>query len=137
MKFFKGGFHKDERGIVFFNNSLDLTSVKRMYIIENKNTEICRAWQGHKIEKRWFIAVGGSFEIKVVKIDSFENPSDDLEPQTFILEGKSMDSLFIDECYASSIQALELNSKLVVFSDYHLEEINDNYRFDSQKWKQK
>ena len=108
-----------------------------MYVIENADTEICRAWQGHQIEKRWFVAVNGRFEIRIVKIDDFENPSESLEPQSFMLKGKSMDSLFIDAGFASSIKSLELNSKLVVFSDYHLDEIKDDYKFDSQKWKQK
>lgn len=137
MEFLKGSFFEDNRGCVNFNNTLDLSLIKRMYVIENTDTEICRAWQGHQIEKRWFVAVNGTFEIRIVKIDDFKNPSDDLEPQSFILKSKSMDSLFIDAGSASSIKALELNSKLAVFSDYHLEEIKDDYKFDSQKWKQK
>lgn len=137
MKFLKGDFFKDNRGCVSFSNTLDLNLTKRMYVIENADIEICRAWQGHQIEKRWFVAVNGTFEIRIVKIDDFENPSDDLEVQSFILKGKSMDSLFIDAGFASSIQALEVNSKIVVFSDYYLNEIKDDYKFDSQKWKQK
>lgn len=132
-----GGSHEDERGIILFNNALDLSLAKRMYVIENKETEICRAWQGHQIECRWFVAVQGMFEIRLVKIDDFENPSDDLEVQNFIIKSSSMDSLFVQKGYASSIQALELKSKLVVFSDYLLGEVKDDYRFDSQKWKQK
>ncbi len=137
MKTLQGDFFKDYRGTLSFSNSLDLSLVKRMYVIENADIEICRAWQGHQIEKRWLVAVSGSFEIKVVKIDDFENPSDDLIPESFRLTGESMDSLFIKEGYASSIQALEMNSKLVVFSNYNLDEIQDDYKFDSQKWKQK
>lgn len=137
MDFLKGGFSEDERGCVSFNNTLDLNLVKRMYVIENKDAEICRAWQAHQIEKRWFVAITGTFEIRIVKIDDFENPSENLEPQNFILKGKTMDSLFIDSGFASSIKALELNSKLVVFSNFHLDEIKDDYKFDSQKWKQK
>lgn len=136
MQFLQGGSHNDERGTILFNNSLDLSLVKRMYVIENKDTDICRAWQAHKIESRWFVAVQGAFEIKLVKIDDFENPSDDLETQSFVLNS-SMDSLFVEKGYASSIQALEPKSKLVVFSDYQLGEVKDDYKFDSQKWKQK
>ncbi|KIC63428.1 WxcM-like domain-containing protein [Chryseobacterium taiwanense] len=135
MKILQGGFFEDHRGIVSFNNLLDLNLVKRMYVIENIDKEICRAWQGHQIEKRWFVAVNGLFEIKVVKIDDFKTPSDKLESESFVLKGKSMDSLYIEEGHATSIQALEPNSKLVVFSDYNLGEIKDDYKFDSQKWK--
>ena len=45
------------------NNNFDLSSIKRIYFIENKNTSILRRWQGHKIEQRWFSAVIGSFKI--------------------------------------------------------------------------
>lgn len=135
MEFLQGSFFEDYRGIISFSNLLDLSLVKRMYVIENDSTEISRAWQGHQIEKRWFVAVSGSFEIRVVKIDNFEKPSDDLIPERFVLTGKSMDSLFIKEGYASSIQSLEKNSKLVAFSNYNVGEINDDYKFDSNKWK--
>lgn len=137
MNILKGGSFEDERGKIIFNNELDLTLVKRMYVIENKDVDFCRAWQGHKTESRWFVAVEGSFEIKLVKIDNFENPSDDLEVKSFVINSNSMDSLHVQNGYASSIQALETKSKLVVFSDYKLGTINDNYKFDSQKWKQK
>ncbi|RRJ88485.1 WxcM-like domain-containing protein [Flavobacterium macacae] len=137
MNTLKGGSFEDERGKIIFNNELDLTLVKRMYVVENKNIDICRAWQGHKTESRWFVAVEGSFEIKLVKIDDFENPSDDLEVKSFVINSNSMDSLHVQNGYASSIQALETKSKLAVFSDYKLGTINDNYKFDSQKWKQK
>jgi hypothetical protein len=40
-----------------------------MYFIENISLNVIRAWQGHRIEKRWFIAVKGEFKIGVVKID--------------------------------------------------------------------
>lgn len=137
MQILQGGSHEDERGTILFNNKLDLTLVKRMYIIENKDTKISRAWQGHKIESRWFVATQGSFEIKLAKIDDFETSSDNLKLHAFILKSSSLDSLFIEKGYASSIQALEPKSKLVVFSDYHLGEVKDDYKFDSQKWKQK
>lgn len=137
MNILQGGSYEDERGVIIFNNSLDLTPTKIMYIIENKDTDICRAWQGHKIESRWFVVAQGTFEIRLVKIDDFENPSDDLEVQSFIINGSSMDSLFVEKGYASSIQALKPKSRLVVFSDYQLGEVKDDYKFDSQKWKQK
>lgn len=137
MEILQGGFVEDYRGMVSFSNLLDLNLVKRMYVIENIDIEICRAWQGHQIEKRWFVAVSGSFEIQVVKIDDFAAPSDKLHPESFVLKGKSMDSLFIEEGHATSIQALETNSKLVVFSDYNIGEIQDDYKFDSQQWKHK
>ncbi len=137
MEFLQGGSYEDQRGTVSFNNMLDLSSVKRMYVIENADTEVCRAWQGHKTESRWFVATGGVFEIRIVAIDDFNNPSDHLEIRSFILNSRSMDSLHIGKGYASSIQALEPKSKLAVFSDHYLDEVKDDYKFDARKWKQK
>lgn len=132
-----GNLFTDERGCLLFNNSLDLSEVKRMYTIENKDIDIIRAWQAHKIEKRWFVAINGLFEIKMIKIDCFENPSDDVVIKSFILNSKSMDCLIVEAGFASSIQAIESNSKLLVFSNYRFGEVNDDYKFNPQKWNQK
>jgi hypothetical protein len=132
---FSGGEHCDRRGRVAFNNSLVLSGVKRAYCIENASTQVVRAWQGHKIERRWFLAVQGSFVIKAIKIDNWEKPSSDLVPFEFILNAKSLESLALTAGYISSIQQLENDSKLMVFSDYELGEIEDEYRFDVDYFK--
>lgn len=131
----RGNKFVDQRGKLFFNNNLDLSEVKRMYVLENEGTSIIRAWQAHKVEKRWFVVIDGIFEIKIVKIDDFENPSEDLKVENFVLSAETMDCLYIQPGYATSIQALSDNAKLAVFSNYMLGEINDDYKFDSQKWK--
>lgn len=135
MDFLQGQCFEDNRGKLYCSNDLDLSLVKRMYVIENINTDICRAWQAHKIEKRWFVATKGSFRIKLIKIDDFENSSKNLIIENFVLDSKSMDSMFVDSGFATSIQALENDAKLVVFSDYHFGELSDYYKFDSQNWK--
>ena len=131
----KGNKFVDERGKLFYNNDFNLSETKRMYILENQDISIIRAWQAHKIEKRWFVAVDGQFEIKLVKIDNFENPSENLKVEKFVLSAETMDCLYIQSGYGTSIQALSDNAKLAVFSNYLLGEINDDYKFDSQKWK--
>ncbi|MEG0187636.1 WxcM-like domain-containing protein [Algoriella sp.] len=131
----KGNKFVDERGKLFYNNDFNLSETKRMYILENQDISIIRAWQAHKIEKRWFVAVDGQFEIKLVKIDNFENPSENLKVEKFVLSAETMDCLYIQPGYGTSIQALSDNAKLAVFSNYLLGEINDDYKFDSQKWK--
>jgi dTDP-4-dehydrorhamnose 3,5-epimerase len=135
IKKITGNSHNDNRGKILFSNNLDLSAVKRMYVIENKNTEIERAWQAHKVESRWFIATSGSFEIKLIKIDNFESPSENLISKNYILKSESLDSLIIESGYASSIKALEDHSQLLVFSDYKNNEIEDNYKYDPDKWK--
>ena len=106
-----------------------------MYVIENANTTVVRAWQGHKIEQRWFSVLQGSFAIKCIRIDNWETPSKDLESITFILEDKKMDILHLPNGYVSSIQSLEDNAKLLVLSDYMLGEIVDEYKLDPNYFK--
>lgn len=134
-KLIQGGKFVDQRGKLLYNNGLNLGEVKRMYVVENEDTNLVRAWQAHKVEKRWFVAIDGIFEIKLVEIDDFENPSENLKLEKFVLSAETMDCLYIQPGYATSIQALSDNAKLAVFSNYMLGEINDDYKFDSQKWK--
>ena len=131
-KVIKGNNHSDNRGTLTFNNDFDASDIKRIYAIENKEIDFIRAWQGHKIERRWFTAIQGSFEIKLIKIENWEQPNQNAEVSTIILNDKTLDILCIPNGYVNSIQALEANSKLLAMSDYQLGEINDEYRFDSK-----
>ena len=124
-----GNCHQDQRGQLFYNNDFDASSIKRMYVIENHSVDFIRAWQGHKIEQRWIIATNGSFIIRVINIDFFEKSSLDIQPFEFTLESNRMDVLHIPSGYLTSIKALELNSKLLLMSDYMLNEINDEIRY--------
>jgi len=126
-----GGNHQDIRGVLKYNNDFDLTSVKRMYIIENIDTFFVRGWQGHQIEQRWFSAVAGAFKIELIKIDDWENPSKELEKVSFEISNKKADVLHIPQGYISSIQAITETSKLLVMADYKMNEIQDEYRFSS------
>ena len=112
-----------------------LTGVKTPYCIENASIQVVRAWQGHKVERRWFLAVRGSFTIKTIKIDKWEKPSKDLVPFEFILDAQSLESLALPAGYISSIQQLKNYSKLMVFADYELGEIQDEYRYDADYFK--
>ena len=126
-----GGSYSDIRGDVTYNNDFDMSSIKRIYSIQNVNTSFVRAWQGHAIERRWFSVVKGSFEIKLIKIDNWENPTKSLEVFSRIINDENFDVLCVPGGYVSSIQALEENSKLLLMSDYRLGDIEDEYRFDS------
>ena len=126
----EGGRHCDARGILLYNNVFDASGIKRVYLIENKDVDFIRAWQGHRIEQRWYSAVQGSFKIRLIAIDDWDNPSKMLKPVTFFLYAEKMDVLHVPPGYVSSIQALESGSKLLVMADYHLGEVKDEYRFD-------
>jgi dTDP-4-dehydrorhamnose 3,5-epimerase-like enzyme len=129
-KLIRGGSHSDNRGEIGFNNDFDASDIKRIYTIENKSTSFIRAWQGHAIERRWFSAIKGSFEIKLIKIENWENPDKNTEVSSIILNDKNLDTLCVPNGYISSIQALKEESKLLAMSDYLLGEIKDEYKFD-------
>lgn len=124
-----GKKHEDERGIITYNNDFDASEIKRIYTIVNHSVDFIRGWQGHKIEQRWFACMKGEFEISVIEIDNFENPSEDLMIYKYILEDKELTYLHIPAGCITAIQAKTEGSKLLVLSDYALGEIQDEYRF--------
>jgi len=126
-----GGNYKDHRGILKYNNKFDVSLVKRVYIIENVDTNFKRGWQGHKIEQRWFSAIFGKFKINLIKIDNWENPSKNLDKISFQISSKNMDVLHIPAGYVTSIQSMIKFSKLLVMADYNLGSVNDDYRYSS------
>jgi len=133
----KGGFFEDQRGRIDFINAFDLTEIKRFYFITNSSTKLFRAWQGHKIESRWFYCVKGSYKIEIIKIDNWQNPSKYLKPKTFILKSEFSEVLYVPNGYVNGLKALEENSKLMVLSNYKLgANPNDDFRFESNKWKE-
>lgn len=128
-KIIKGGLHKDARGTLKYNNDFDASVVKRFYIIENKDVNFIRGWQGHKIEQRWFSVISGSFMIKLIAIDNWEQPSKDIEQLSFTLQDNELDILHCPPGYATAIQALEEGAKLLVMADYLLNITKDEYRY--------
>ena len=125
----KGNLFQDHRGTLRYNNDFDASSIKRMYLIENKDLSVERAWQGHKIEQRWFSAINGSFLIKIIEPNHWENPSGIKISFDFVLKQNILDFLHIPAGYLTSIKALEEGSQLLVLADYALGEIKDEYKF--------
>ncbi|MHA1251653.1 MAG: hypothetical protein ACTSRP_16800, partial [Candidatus Helarchaeota archaeon] len=64
--------------MVRYANDFTLPNIKRFYTIENNDTKIVRAWQGHPTETKYFFPIKGKFVVAWVKIDDFKNPSKDL-----------------------------------------------------------
>ena len=129
-----GGNHLDSRGELKYNNSFDVSQVKRIYSIL-LNQKRVRRWQGHKIEQRWFTAISGKFNIQLILVDNWNEPSINLPKIDFELSSDSLDVLHVPSGYLTSIEALEDNSILLVMSDYVLNEINDEYRFSEKYFK--
>lgn len=127
----KGNRHQDDRGTIRYNNDFKTLGIKRVYTIENVDTQFIRAWQGHRVEQRWFSAIAGSFTIRLVKIDFWDNPGKDLPVLEFIISSENLDVLYVPAGYANSVQANDEQSKLLVFADYDLGEVQDEIRFPS------
>ena len=134
-KIISGGNHKDERGQLEFFNSFDMTDIKRLYFTTHFNVNVIRAWQGHIIENRWFLCVKGSFIVKLCKIDNWTSPSEYLKVSEYQLNSKNKEILFIPSGFVNGFKALETDSKLMIMSNYCLNELeNDQVRFDQNKW---
>jgi len=130
-----GSSFADERGMLQFVNDARLDDIKRFYILSNANKNIIRAWQAHKIERKCFFALEGTFVIGLVRIDNFENPSPELKADRFILKADAPQLLVIPAGYANGLRALTDQNKLLVFSTLSLEESKeDSYRFPSHLW---
>lgn len=131
----QGGIFQDNRGVVSFFNDFDMSMVKRFYTIVHSNTSVIRAWQGHKVEHKWFVVTKGAFKLAVVKIDNWNKPSETLSPEVFLLNANDRKVLFVPAGYANGFKAVEPNSKVMVFSSLSLKDSKkDTVRFDATLW---
>lgn len=134
-KLILGGNYKDNRGQLEFFNEFDMSPIKRVYFTTHFDKDVIRAWQGHSIENRWFLCVNGSFSIKLVAIDSWENPSNDLKVHEYKLSAHNQEILYIPNGFANGFKSLEANAKLMIMSNHRYNETeNDQVRFDQNKW---
>ena len=134
----KGDNHSDLRGNLRFFNNFKMNEIVRFYEISPSNTSTIRAWQGHKKESKWFYCTQGSFKIHLILVDDFENPSDNLQPEMFVLNVDNPQILHVPGGYASGFKAIQENSKMIVYSDMDLaNSAADDFRFPIDKWVKK
>jgi dTDP-4-dehydrorhamnose 3,5-epimerase-like enzyme len=125
-----GGEHSDSRGTLSYWNDFDMSPIKRFYIISHPSTDIIRGWRGHKIEQRWFCVADGEFLIRLVEIDNWATPSPELPIDEFIITNTRSEVLHIPAGFASSIQALKENSRLIVFANFDVKHASkDDYLY--------
>ena len=131
----KGEKYIDDRGELNFFNDFDMSLIKRVYFTTHYKKNIVRAWQGHKIESRWFCCVNGSFIVKLIEIDNWDSPSNDLKVFEYKLTTNKQEILYIPNSYLNGFKALSEDSKLMIMSNYGFNEIqNDQVRFNQNKW---
>lgn len=124
----EGAKFQDHRGVLRFNNNLNIESAKRIYVIENQNLEDKRGWQGHKIEQRWFSVMRGAFVIEIIQVDDLKNPTKVTKHYEFELSDKQMDVLHVPPGHMTSIRSLKESSALLVMSDFLMGETQDEHR---------
>lgn len=135
MRIISGGSYQDERGNIRYVNSFNLDSAKRFYLIEQNKDSNVRAWQGHRVEEKYFYVTSGAFMICGVEIDDWNSPSEDLKANIFTLFRTDNKLLHIPAGCANGLKALEENSQVLVFSSLSLEEAKkDDYRYPSDLW---
>ena len=118
--FIEGGVAEDYRGSIRYVNDFDMTQVVRFYIVENVDTKFIRGWRAHRIEQRWFYVLNGAFSLKAVKIDDWTKPSRESPIEEIILRSDDQLVIHIPAGYATALQALMPNSKLLVYADYDI-----------------
>ena len=135
-----GEMHCDDRGVIRYFNSFRFNNIVRMYQIEPKDMHTIRAWQGHKIEKKYFFPASGKFLVNLISPDDWINPARDCKITSFQINSEKNQILEIPPGHINGFRALENNSKLIVFSSSTLREsASDDYRwsleyFSEAKW---
>jgi dTDP-4-dehydrorhamnose 3,5-epimerase-like enzyme len=130
-----GGIYTDQRGILKYINEEDPGCYRRFYLITHPDTNVVRAWQGHKKEEKGFYAISGSFIIAVTQPKNFETPGDNEIPKFYHLSIENNHFLRVPGGCYTGIKAFTPGSTLLVLSEFDLEGSKaDDYRQPPDKW---
>lgn len=116
----KGDLFEDHRGKLFSCNEFDMSLVKRMYSIENADSNYIRGWKGHKIETRWFFVTKVSIIINTILISDLERAHPIPFINTFKLKEDKLNVLKVPPGFATSVQQHSNGDRICVFADYEL-----------------
>ena len=131
----QGDTHTDHRGKIRFVNDFSFKEIKRFYVITHPEIDVIRAWQGHRIETKYFFAAKGSFLVNWIKIDDWRAPSKELEIRVKMLSDQHSEVLVVPRGHANGFRALEPHSELIVFSDKCLKDsLEDDFRYPADYW---
>jgi len=134
-KLIVGARHVDDRGSLLFNNDLNISNFRRMYIINNSDSQLFRGWHGHELESKIFITLSGRIRFGAVRVKDWSNPDKSEVPQVAELKADSLDAFFVPGGYANGILSLEPGSQALVISSSTLSDsLVDDYRIESTFW---
>lgn len=122
----KGGISVDDRGTLSYINTVPFEKVRRMYVIENFDADLVRAFHGHWQEEKFVYVVTGAAIVVTAKmvgqgLDMYER---------FVLSDKQPQVLRIPAGYANGFRVLVPGTKVIFYSTTTLEEAkSDDFRF--------
>ncbi len=132
---YTGDTHTDDRGQVKFVNDFNFKGIKRFYQIENANTDIIRAFHGHKTEAKYVYVASGTILLCAAYIDNFDNPSKNIIIQKHILSSKKPQVVYIPPHFVNGFKALKPNTKVIFYSTRSLKESEeDDFRIPYDYW---
>lgn len=135
VRLIEGGLAVDDRGQLQFCNALDMSVVRRFYIVGNHQAEFVRAWHAHKKEAKFVYVVSGAAIVAAVRIDDWERPDKAAKVHRFVLSEKKPAALYIPAGYANGFKTLEPGTKVMFLSTSTVEDsAKDDWRFDALHW---
>jgi len=137
IKIIEGEIFTDHRGIINSLNTFDpeAEGVRRVYFIYHPDPVIVRGWHAHQHERKWFYCVKGSFALALVKIDDWENPSNDLKTDIIELSEHRSRIVCVPAGYGNCLKAHEAGSVMMVMSDVEVPRCyGDSWRYPSEMW---
>ena len=118
----------DYRGSLFHNNDLDLSEVKRTYVVVNPKIYTVRAWHGHQIEEKWVVVEKGIFDIFLISFDNAKQKNNTKSVIKYTLKPNS-NILYIPKGFYNGSINTEENSSVRYFSSTSIEiSKQDDYR---------
>lgn len=131
----QGEIFRDHRGVISSLNSFHFDGVKRCYLIHHPDTAVIRGWHAHQNERKWFYCVKGRFSVALVKIDDWDNPSQELKADIHLLSENDSRIVCVPKGYANCLKAHDKDSIMLVLSDKILEDaLGDSWRYDKNMW---
>ena len=125
------GFAADDRGILIFNNELDMVAegIKRFYVVKDFKPGTIRAWHEHTYERKWIIALTGSVLVGVVA------PIVNEVLIRKVLTAGFPEMISVPRGCANGLMSLEPHTTVLIFSDRTIEESKtDDIRHPYDKW---
>jgi dTDP-4-dehydrorhamnose 3,5-epimerase len=134
-RIYVGGRFVDDRGSLEYFNDFLFGRIKRFYKISHNSKEVVRAWQGHKFETKWFYVINGAFMFHIIKLNEWSDSAKEIDRYEFILNANDPQILEIPGGYLNGFVSIEDNSQVIVYSDFTLDQSNnDDFRFSPLLW---